>query len=130
MRILLADDQPDVRSALRLLLEQGLTLHVTGEATDGWMLLNGMHATKPDLLLLDWELPGPPIQQVMAVLCQRYPTTPIVVLSGHPEAKPQALNAGATAFVSKGEAPDHLVALLHSLHRTPSVYLEMRVAPG
>ena len=58
MRIFLADDQAKARSALRLLLEQEPGLSVVGEATETEDLLAQVQRTQPDLVLLDWELPG------------------------------------------------------------------------
>ncbi len=58
MRILLADDQTRVRFALRVLLERQPGLAVVGEATNSRDLLDQINATRPDTVLLDWELPG------------------------------------------------------------------------
>jgi CheY-like chemotaxis protein len=58
MRVLLADDQSKVRSALRLLLEQQFDLNVLGEAVDAQGLRDWVSAVCPDVVLLDWELPG------------------------------------------------------------------------
>ncbi len=58
MHILLADDQPKVRSALRLLLEQQPWATAISEADDADALLARASAQLPGLVLLDWELPG------------------------------------------------------------------------
>ena len=58
MRVLLADDQAWLRSAVRLLLEQEPDIEVVGEAAEANVLLSIIDAVAPDLLLLDWELPG------------------------------------------------------------------------
>ena len=58
MRILLADDQPKVRFALRALLEQQPGLKVVGEAVNADDLVTQTQESCPDVLLLDWELPG------------------------------------------------------------------------
>ena len=58
MRVLLADDQAQVRSALRLLLTQEPGLSVVGEATEAQALLAQAEDIHPDMVLLDWELPG------------------------------------------------------------------------
>ena len=57
MRILIADDQPNVRSALRLLLEQDPDVHIVAEVADSNGLLKQVGKNCPDLVLLDWELP-------------------------------------------------------------------------
>jgi DNA-binding NarL/FixJ family response regulator len=58
MRVLLADDQPALRSAVRFLLEQEPDLSIVGEVGDVAGLMERVAALHPDLLLLDWELPG------------------------------------------------------------------------
>ena len=58
MHVLLADDQAEVRSALRFLLEQELGMRVVGEVAEVEALLAQNEVTQPDLVLLDWELPG------------------------------------------------------------------------
>ena len=122
MRVLLADDQPKVRSALGLLLEQEPGLCVVGEATEAEELLTQIKATRPDLMLLDWELPGLALansvgagKHLLSVLHVFYPNLRIIALSGRPEAHQAALAAGADAFVSKGDPPERLLATLQAI---------------
>jgi DNA-binding NarL/FixJ family response regulator len=110
MRVLLADDQTKVRSALRLLLEQEPGLSVVGEAVEAEDLLAQVEATQPDLVLLDWELPGLRTDDRLSVLRALCPQLKVIALSGQPEARRAALSAGADAFVSKGEPPERLLA--------------------
>ena len=56
MRILVADNQPKVRYALRVLLEHQPGLEVVGEVADGAALLAQVKATHPDVVLLHWRL--------------------------------------------------------------------------
>jgi DNA-binding NarL/FixJ family response regulator len=58
MQILVADHQPRVRFGLRVFLERQPGLTVVGEATSAEELLAQAEVTGPDLILLDWELPG------------------------------------------------------------------------
>ena len=109
MRVLLADDQAMVRSALRLLLEQQPDVEILGEAVDTTGLLDWVKATHPDLVLLDWELPGLPPVALVPLLRFYRPGLRVIALSGRPEASKAALEAGADAFVSKGEPPECLV---------------------
>ncbi len=112
MRVLLADDQFEVRSALRLLLEQELQAEVVGEAASAASLLSRVELARPDLVILDWELPGKPGAKLVGALRARWPHLAIVVLSVGPEVGLAALAAGADAFVSKAEPPSNLVAVL------------------
>jgi DNA-binding NarL/FixJ family response regulator len=108
VHILLADDQAKVRSALRLLLEQQPGVQVTGEAANAAELL-GQKACA-DLVLLDWELPGLAPDDTLLAL---RPHLKIIALSGRPQARQAALEAGADAFVSKIDPPERLLAALY-----------------
>jgi DNA-binding NarL/FixJ family response regulator len=110
MRVLLADDQARVRSALRLLLEQLPEVEVLGEAVDATGLLDWLKAAHPDLVLLDWELPGLPTADPLRHLRDHWPGLLVVALSSQPGVRQAALDAGADAFVSKGDPPERLLA--------------------
>jgi DNA-binding NarL/FixJ family response regulator len=114
VRVLLADDQVKVRSALRLLLEQEPDMRVVGEAADATGLLL---ATKKDadVVLLDWELPGLPADQLLRLLKYERPFLKIVGMSSQPQARLAALDAGAHAFVSKNEPPERVLAVIRGL---------------
>lgn len=117
VRVLLADDQSTVRSALQLLLEEDPRLDVVGEATEAEELLAQVEVTSPDLVLLDWELPGSQAADLLFALHQHYPHLAVIALSGRPEAGRAALAAGADAFVSKGDPPERLLAVLSNCCR-------------
>jgi DNA-binding NarL/FixJ family response regulator len=108
MQVLLADDQAKVRSAIRLLLDQEQDVEVVGEAVDATGLVDWVKVASPDLVLLDWELPGfePSLLVRLRRLC---PSLSVIGLSGRPESRHAALSAGADAFVSKGDPPEELL---------------------
>ncbi len=114
-RILLADDDPAICSALRLLLEQEAGLSVVGEAAAASSTRQQVAYLRPDLLLLDWELPGATGTGLLDRLHADVPAMRIIALSSRPEARPAALAAGADAFVSKGDPPDRLLAAIRGL---------------
>jgi len=109
MRVLLADDQAKVRSALRLLLEHQPEVEVLGEAVDTTGLLDWVKAACPDLVLLDWELPGLPAAVMLPLLHDQCPDLRVIALSSRPEVRQAALDAGADAFMSKGDPPERLL---------------------
>lgn len=115
VRVLLADDQANVRHALHLLLEQEPNIVVVGEAADatGLLLANSTHQL--DVLLLDWELPGLPLPQLLRLLHFERPSLQIIAMSSRPEAQIKALSAGAVAFLSKGAPPETVRSTLHNL---------------
>ena len=109
MRVILADDQAKVRSALRLLLEHQPDVEILGEAVDTTGLLDWAKAACPDLVLLDWELPGLPATALLPRLYDYCPALRVIALSSRPGVCQAALSAGADAFVSKGDPPERLL---------------------
>ena len=114
MRVLLADDEPKVRSALRLILEQLKEVDTVDEVTDARSLAEQIQTAPPDILLVDWELPGLHPDSSISELRRRSPFK-VIVLSGRCTTLPGAKNLGADAFVSKCESPDRLFATLRAM---------------
>jgi DNA-binding NarL/FixJ family response regulator len=114
MRILLADSQSRVRFALRSLLEEQPRFVVVGEAADGQALLAQVEAACPDLVLIDWDLPGMAPVDLVDALQRTCPGLHVIALSSHPEVEPEALAAGVYAFVSKAGPPEPLLAAIHA----------------
>jgi DNA-binding NarL/FixJ family response regulator len=115
-RILIADDQAKVRSALLLLLRHEPRIQVIGEAQNITQALALTRAKRPDLILLDWELTLQSDISAIAALRNIQPNLLVIALSGQPDARGAALQAGANAFVSKGDPPEQLLAALYSLN--------------
>jgi DNA-binding NarL/FixJ family response regulator len=116
MRVLIADDQPSVRTALKLVLEQQ-GIDVAGDVVDSGELLAWFRTNQADLLLLDWELPDQPGKKIIPILRARYPKLTVIVLNSRPQTRTEALSAGADGFVSKGDPPEYLLSLLATAWR-------------
>lgn len=115
LRIVLADDQAQVRSALRLLLEQEPWFVVVGEASEATDLLDQLQTAPADLLLLDWELPGQRVADLLLDLRTVYPDLKVIALSGRPEAQRAALDARVDGFISKGDPPECVLNALDAI---------------
>lgn len=116
MKILLADDNPEVRSALRLLLEQEPVLATIAEVADARALLEHLHGSCPTILLLDWELPGLQGVDFLNMVRSSCPALKIIALSSKFEARQEALAARVDAFVSKAEPPEKILDTLRSFN--------------
>jgi len=112
MRLLLADDETRVRFALRVLLLHRSGIDLVGEASNAAELLETLSRESPDVVLLDWELPGSSGSQLLRDMRSIRPRLPIIALSGRPENQLAALSAGADAFVSKADPPERLISAL------------------
>ena len=116
MLILLADDQPNVRSALRLLLEQEMGCEVQ-EAPDAGDLLSQIETSCPDLVFMDWELTGGQGPELLLAIKTIRPEISVIVLSSHPEVRQQAFRAAADDFLSKGSSPQEVLATINKYQR-------------
>ena len=118
IRVLIADDQPEVCSAVRLLLAHQPDVVVVGEARDLAQALVLSAQQNPDLVLLDWELPGQEDAGALESLRALDPGVVVIALSGQPQAQRAALSAGVDGFVSKGDPPERLLAAIDALRHT------------
>jgi DNA-binding NarL/FixJ family response regulator len=112
MRVLLADDNNKVRFALAALLQRRPEINIVGEANDASQLLLLLPSTDPDLLLIDWQLPGLADAGSLPALRAHHPELMIVALSGRPELGHEALALGADDFVSKIDPPESLLGAI------------------
>ena len=120
MRIFIADSDPGLRVALQTLLHQEPGMPVVGIAVHAIDLLAQVALSQPDVLLLDWYLPGRPATDVLADLRAQERRPQIVVLSVRPEVESAALAAGADAFVIKAPPIDRLTAVLRKMRSKPA----------
>ena len=119
MQILVADNQPQVRFGLCVLLDHQSGIEVMGEAANARDLLAQSKTSCPDLILLDWTLPKMQAEDLLAELREICPNVTVIVLSGRPEARQTALDAGADGFVGKYELPEKLLAAIDECHCAP-----------
>ena len=109
MNILIGDAQPRIRFGLRLLFEQQPGWNVAGEVDDAQALLDAVRLGCPDLVLLDWELPGIPAEELLAQIRQQCPCLGVVFMSGKIELRSMVLLAGADIFAYKADPPEKLL---------------------
>ena len=114
MRILIADDDFQVRGALRLLIEQQFDTAVVDDISSAGQLLEISLDKEPDVILFDWELPGGDRSKLLREIRYRYPAAAVIALSSLPESKKEALNCGARAFISKNDSPEAFVPLIQA----------------
>ncbi|MBN9606002.1 MAG: response regulator transcription factor [Actinomycetales bacterium] len=120
MRILVADDDPQILRALRILLTARGYEVVT--ARDGAGALAAAVDTHPDLIVLDLGMPGLSGVEVIEGL-RGWSRVPVLVVSGRTDSrdKVDALDAGADDYVTKPFAADELLARIRALsRRTPA----------
>lgn len=109
MNVVLASTRSDQRFALEVLLREQPGVDVVGTTTGTEGLLALIETTRPHLVTLDWDLPGRPIEEVLAKAhaadCRPY----IIVLGNDETTQQAALSAGADAFVVRGDPSQSLL---------------------
>ena len=118
VRILLADDDPKVCSALRLLLENEPGISIAGECATADELVEQVARTRADIVLLDWGLPELRANGAVRQLRASHPECQVVALSGRPEDREDAQRAGVVRFVCKGDPPESLLAVVRELRES------------
>jgi signal transduction histidine kinase len=116
-RVLLVDDEADLRKLLRLVLERSGRYEVVAEAEDGARALELAEVHRPEVVLLDLSMPRLDGLETLPRLRALLPDARVVVLSGyaaHGAAGP-ATQAGADVYLEKGLSPP---ALLEAIDRT------------
>ncbi len=109
IRLLLADDQELIRTALARLLDLEDDLAVVASVANGDDVLPAALRTRPDVALLDVEMPGLDGLAAAALLADRLPTCRSLVLTtfGRPGYLRRAIEAGAAGFLVKDTPVDH-----------------------
>lgn len=103
-RILLVDDNDDVRRLLRTKVEALGTYDVVGEAADGLEAIERAKSLKPDVVLLDLAMPRMDGLEALPLILAESPQSKVIVLSGFDQSTmaDQAFRVGAHAYVEKG----------------------------
>lgn len=111
IQTLIVDDQEAFRSAARLVVELAGGFLVAGEAETGEDGVRMATELRPDLVLMDMNLPGIDGLEATRQIMTALPETRVIALSTYEEFSDRALAAGAVAFISKSEFdPDVLTS--------------------
>lgn len=118
IRLLLADDQALVRGALSALLGLEPDLEVVAEVGSGDAVLPAVLEHRPDVALLDVEMPGQDGISATAELRARAPGTRVLIVTtfGRPGYLRRALQAGAAGFVVKDTPATELAEAVRRVH--------------
>ncbi|KAF0177498.1 MAG: LuxR family transcriptional regulator [Limisphaerales bacterium] len=119
IRLLLVDDHPVVREGLRSCLAMHPRLQIVGEAASGEEALSLAAKRKPDLVLMDINLPGISGLEATAQLRVVAPAARVLILSVHDrrEYVSQVTHCGARGYVLKDASPAELVRAIEAVHR-------------
>jgi signal transduction histidine kinase len=121
-RVVLADDTPEIRMLVRMALELEGGFEIVGEAEDGAEACQLSENHKPDAIVLDLAMPIMDGLEAIPAIKKDNPDTKILVLSGFnaSQMKREAMDAGADAYLEKGEPAHRIVQLLLELCPPPT----------
>lgn len=116
--VLLADDENLVRSALRALLSLEPDIEIVAEAASGSEALAMARAHRPDIAVLDLQMPEPDGIAVAATLRTELPATRTMIVTSHGRAGhlKRALAAGARGFLPKTVSSGVLADVVRTVH--------------
>lgn len=122
-RILLADDQPMVRTGFRMIIGPQRDLQVVGEAGDGQQAIDLVRQLHPDLVVMDVRMPHVDGIAATREIVRLTPATKVLILTTFDldEYVMDALNAGASDFLLKDASAPELLAAIRAVHRGDSV---------
>jgi DNA-binding NarL/FixJ family response regulator len=105
LRILIVDNNPNFRDALRKFLQARLDWVILGEASDGLEAVEKATELRPDVILMDITMPTLGGLEATRLIRERVPESGIVILSQHPFTMmgAAATKAGARAYVEKSQ---------------------------
>jgi two-component system invasion response regulator UvrY len=117
IRVLLVDDHAVVRAGYRFLLATNTDIEVVAEASDGNEALLLLDELKPDVVVLDLTMPGLHGLEVLHRIQAKRSGSRVLVFTMHenPAFVEQALQSGASGYLSKNSAPETLVAAIRSI---------------
>ncbi|MDT0268376.1 response regulator transcription factor [Streptomyces sp. DSM 44915] len=116
--VVLADDEVLLRKALAALLPLEGEITVLAEAADGATAVQATLRHRPDVLVIDLEMPGVDGLGAVAAIRRELPDQVILMLTRHarPGVLRKALRLGVQGFVSKAAEPAHITTVIRTLH--------------
>ena len=130
VNILLADDHRMIREGLKQLLEMDPGIEVVGEAGDGYECLNLANKTKPNIVLLDLNMPNLDGLQVLSIMKQQKMICKVIILTIHNEVDYliKALDNGCDGYVLKDSDFNTLKKAIYSVY-SGDTYIEPSLMP-
>ncbi|MEW9900598.1 response regulator transcription factor [Chitinivorax sp. PXF-14] len=130
IRILLVDDHTLFRSGIKALLSRQPEFVIVGEASDGVEGVKRAVTLKPDVVLLDLNMPGLSGLDAVQLILQDAPSTAVVMLTVSEDAEDlsRALQAGARGYLLKNIDADFLISAIQRAARGEAVMAEAMTA--
>lgn len=118
IEILLVDDQKLVRQELEQILSSKADLKIVGTASNHSQAIAYLESLKPDVVLIDLEIPGLKGIETASIVARRFPECKILVLSSYeaPEYVQKAIDAGVDGYILKSTLTKNLSSAIYSVY--------------
>lgn len=117
VRVLVVDDHPFVRRTLVEFLQSQEAFEVVGEADSGYRCLEVAAEVEPDLVLMDYSMPGMNGAEATRALLEARPEVAVIAVTNdeRPSVRHAMERAGADGFFLKGTDPGALVSMMRKV---------------
>ena len=118
IRVVMADDQPIVRRGIALLLQRETGIEVVEETSDGSETVDAVKRLRPDVVLMDIDMPGMSGLDATRRINEMFPNLPVLILTiyDREDLLYQALQSGARGYMLKTADVDELMAAIRTVH--------------
>jgi len=129
IRILLVEDQTLMRQGLKTILDLEPGLRVIGEAHDGETGVRFALALRPDVVLMDVQMPNVNGVEATAQLCREWPQARVIILTtfDRDDYVYQGIRAGALGYLLKDTPADKLIETIRRVH-AGEVFIQPEIA--
>jgi DNA-binding NarL/FixJ family response regulator len=129
-KVIVADDHQRLRDGIRTILESAPDIQVVGEASDGREAIHLVEELKPDILLLDMEMPYMNGLEVTDRIKETTPSVRILVLSAYDDSHYilGMLERGASGYITKEEAPESVIRAVRGVAKGHKGWVSRRIA--
>lgn len=118
IRVLVVDDETLMRRALVIFVDGAEDMTVVGEAADGVVALRQCAALRPDVVLMDMQMPEMNGIEATRAISDRFPETRVIAVTTFSSERylVPALRAGASGYLVKDAEPEEFVAAVRGVH--------------
>lgn len=117
IKVLIVDDHPLFRQGLKDLLDTDPIMNVIGEAADGEVAIETVYDSKPDVILMDINLPTINGLQVTRKIKTQFADVKVIMITGYDDAEQvfHAFRVGASAYCPKDVTPEALTNIIQAV---------------
>lgn len=118
IKVIIADDHAVIRKGIAMFIDQTPDIEVIGEASDGDELIAMLKFEKPDVILLDIDMPSTNGISALRHIDLKHPRIKIIMLSMHPEEiyGKTSRKLGASGYVSKNSEPKEIIEAVRTVN--------------